>query len=389
MQCMVRIVRSRRSTTNNNTKFSFVSPGPMGSYALLSKHGAENADQVRSMRAFFCDAVINWLHYCEDKNVDTDKQLDILEHTVQNYIEDVIRMDTVLYYKAQAELATLETSLCHQIVKDNIIKKVDSIENLTLFKPKSNRYEHQTLSSHEKENNGKEEEKKITTGKEIAEIEDAKKEYKVLNEGDKDSKIKEDEIPNKEKSETGSEDKLEEEIKESEHKENMETFKEEKTDSELVEEEESKVRNEVNRDLKEKDDSKHVDSKKRAGEGDLVCDKAIKNEGYEDQKQKEENINALQNFEKATNPNYKITPHQDEEEDGEDQNVELTREEKVQRIKELQEIISEFEATCIYSPNPSRLFDLVFKVLKTLGPSVRANELTELMNTHAEAFELA
>ncbi|XP_008482267.1 uncharacterized protein LOC103518963 [Diaphorina citri] len=108
-----------------------------------------------------------------------------------------------------------------------------------------------------------------------------------------------------------------------------------------------------------------------------------------------EDVNALQDFEKATNPNYDVTRADDEDE----QEEELTRDEKVQRIKELQEIITNFEVKRIYAPNPSNVFDLAFKVLKSMDLNgteaiSRVRELTkllmalkDLMNTQAEAFE--
>uniref|UniRef100_A0A8D8S5D8 Gem-associated protein 5 n=1 Tax=Cacopsylla melanoneura TaxID=428564 RepID=A0A8D8S5D8_9HEMI len=390
--------------------------GPMETYPLLNKNNSEHSDLVQSIRAFFCDSVINWLHYCEDKNVDQDKVLDIVQHTVENYIEDVISMDTVQYYKAQADLATLESALCHQIVKDNILKKVDSIENLDLLKHKSSHADRRTPSPYDNQND------KIENEKKNGVVEQEEKDEQAYENGKKEEgtvkKERKEEIETpKVQEETKTpevKEKKKEEIENGEDKEEnkdlqKEEIVEEKTDTEdvikenneetqpeevKVEENENKKEIESEKDTKDSEVSqvKDHDKKKRPSETELsdsekIAEKKVKtNEDGESEKPEEGNINALQDFEKATNPNYDIDRKSDSDDEDKE---ELTREEKVQRIKELQDTILSFETTRIYSPNPSRVFDLVFKILKTLPSSDRVRELVELMNTHAEAFELA
>ncbi|KAI5711468.1 hypothetical protein M8J75_000584 [Diaphorina citri] len=319
--------------------------GPMESYPLLDKSFSPHPDYTHSIRAFFADSIVNWLYYCEEKNVDQAKLLDILEHTVNNYIEDVITIDTVSYYKAQADLAALESALCQQIVKDNIIKKVDSIENLNLFKPKPRNS--RTPSPTEKEEENKTEQEK----------------------GDGENKGE------------GGNDEAKGEGKEND--ENKKRPNENEMDNEGVE---KKAKTESG----EEGETKKLDEETQKPDGEVEKpDGEVEKPDGETEKPVED-VNALQDFEKATNPNYDVT-RADEDEDEEE---ELTRDEKVQRIKELQEIITNFEASRIYAPNPSNVFDLVFKVLKSLDLNEteaisRVRELTELMNTHAEAFELA
>lgn len=335
----------------------------MESYPLLDRKSTVRSDYVTSLRAFFCDAVINWLYYCEDKNLTGDKLLDILEHTLENYIADVISMDAVQYYKAQSDLATLETSLCQQLVKDNIIKKVDSIENLSLFKPKANKRNSRTPSPQEMDNakteqgeekeNGNEEKKKT---EEATEADDHKKEEAKIQEGHMEKK--DDEIEGKEKGDEKKSEDNKEPIGENKETENASA------------------------------------NKKRLNEEKPANDDIVEKKPKLDDEAIKDIANDLQDFEKATNPKYDFNPiPADNDVENEDEE-ELTSEEKVQRIREHQETITNFEQSRIYSPNPSHLFDIVFKVLKTLDADedrsrMRIRELTELMNTHAEAFELA
>ncbi|KAI5711610.1 hypothetical protein M8J75_001803 [Diaphorina citri] len=311
---------------------------PMEYYPLLDKSFSPHPDYTLSIRAFFADSIVNWLYYCEEKNVDQAKLLDILEHTVNNYIEDVITRDTFRYYKAQADLAALESALCQQIVKDNIINKVDSIEN----KPRNSR----TLSPTEKEENVEKEEENETE----------------QEKGDGENKGE------------GGNDEAKGEESQEEGDQNKKRQNENEMDNEVVE---KKAKIESG----EEGETKKLDDETQKPDGET--EKPV------------EDVNALQDFEKATNPNYDVTRADDEDE----QEEELTRDEKVQRIKELQEIITNFEVKRIYAPNPSNVFDLAFKVLKSMDLNEteaisRVRELTkllmdlkDLMNTQAEAFE--
>lgn len=339
----------------------------MESYPLLDPKNTSHPDYVLSLRAFFCDAIVNWLYYCVDKNLSEQKLLDILEHTLEQYVQDAIDMDTVQYYKAQADLATLETSLCQQLVKDNIIKTVDSLENLSLFKSKGSKRNSRTASPNE---NDKE---KVETQNEDKKNEDNRSEGKKETSNGSDEKKDQD-------------------------NENVEKKEAEKVQGEKVH---TEKKDDESKDKEKGDDEKKCEETKGEDEEDNAVNKKRLNDedpaiGTVEKKPKLDeavnvNANGLQDFEKATNPKYDI---EREPSDDEKEEEELSSEEKVQRIKELQETITKFERDRIYAPNPSPMFDLVFKVLNTFSSTessdqARIRELVELMKTHAEVFELA
>lgn len=339
----------------------------MESYPLLDPKNTSHPDYVLSLRAFFCDAIVNWLYYCVDKNLSEQKLLDILEHTLEQYVQDAIDMDTVQYYKAQADLATLETSLCQQLVKDNIIKKVDSLENLSLFKSKGSKRNSRTASPNE---NDKE---KVETQNEDKKNEDNRSEGKKETSNGSDEK-KDQDNENVEKKEAK---KVQGEKVHTEKKDDESKDKEKGDDEKKCEE------------TKGEDEEDNAVNKKRLNDEDPAIGTVEKKPKLDEAVNV--NANGLQDFEKATNPKYDI---EREPSDDEKEEEELSSEEKVQRIKELQETITKFERDRIYAPNPSPMFDLVFKVLNTFSSTessdqARIRELVELMKTHAEVFELA
>lgn len=339
----------------------------MESYPLLDPKNTSHPDYVLSLRAFFCDAIVNWLYYCVDKNLSEQKLLDILEHTLEQYVQDAIDMDTVQYYKAQADLATLETSLCQQLVKDNIIKKVDSLENLSLFKSKGSKRNSRTASPNE---NDKE---KVETQNEDKKNEDNRSEGKKETSNGSDEK-KDQDNENVEKKEA---EKVQGEKVHTEKKDDESKDKEKGDDEKKCEE------------TKGEDEEDNAVNKKRLNDEDPAIGTVEKKPKLDEAVNA--NANGLQDFEKASNPKYDI---EREPSDDEKEEEELSSEEKVQRIKELQETITKFERDRIYAPNPIHMFDLVFKVLNTFSSTessdqARIRELVELMKTHAEVFELA
>lgn len=353
----------------------------MESYPLLDPKNTSHPDYVLSLRAFFCDAIVNWLYYCVDKNLSEQKLLDILEHTLEQYVQDAINMDTVQYYKAQADLATLETSLCQQLVKDNIIKKVDSLENLSLFKSKGSKRNSRTASPNE---NDKE---KVETENEDKKNEDNRSEgKKETGNGSDEKKDQDNENVQKKEGEKVQGEKVHTEKK----KKDDESEDKEKGDDEKNCEENNEVVGEKKcEETKGEDEEDNAVNKKRLNDEDPAIGTVEKKPKLDEAVNA--NANGLQDFEKATNPKYDI---EREPSDDEKEEEELSSEEKVQRIKELQETITKFERDRIYAPNPSPMFDLVFKVLNTFSSTessdqARIRELVELMKTHAEVFELA
>lgn len=348
----------------------------MESYPLLDPKNTSHPDYVLSLRAFFCDAIVNWLYYCVDKNLSEQKLLDILEHTLEQYVQDAINIDTVQYYKAQADLATLETSLCQQLVKDNIIKKVDSLENLSLFKSKGSKRNSRTASPNE---NDKE---KVETQNEDKKDEDNRSEGKKETGNGREEK-KDQDNENVEKKEA-------EKVHTEKKKKDDESEDKEKGDDEKNCEENNEVVGEKKcEETKGEDEEDNAVNKKRLNDEDPAIGTVEKKPKLDEAVNV--NANGLQDFEKATNPKYDI---EREPSDDEKEEEELSSEEKVQRIKELQETITKFERDRIYAPNPSLMFDLVFKVLNTFSSTessdqARIRELVELMKTHAEVFELA
>lgn len=353
----------------------------MESYPLLDPKNTSHPDYVLSLRAFFCDAIVNWLYYCVDKNLSEQKLLDILEHTLEQYVQDAINMDTVQYYKAQADLATLETSLCQQLVKDNIIKKVDSLENLSLFKSKGSKRNSRTASPNE---NDKE---KVEIENEDKKDEDNRSEgKKETGNGREEKKDQDNENVQKKEGEKVQGEKVHTEKK----KKDDESEDKEKGDDEKNCEENNEVVDEKKcEETKGEDEEDNAVNKKRLNDEDPAIGTVEKKPKLDEAVNV--NANGLQDFEKATNPKYDI---EREPSDDEKEEEELSSEEKVQRIKELQETITKFERDRIYAPNPSHMFDLVFKVLNTFSSTessdqARIRELVELMKTHAEVFELA